>query len=72
MNLSAELFEQFKKDFAKAKTYKDLVGKDGTIKNLLKASLETMLEAEMTEALGYVKHSPEGNNSGNSRNGTYP
>ena len=28
-----------------------------------------MLEAEMTEHLGYEKHALEGNNSGNSRNG---
>ncbi len=65
-----ELFEQFKKDLSKAKTYKDLMGKDGAIKKLMKASIENMLEAEMTEHLGYEKHSPAGNNSGNSRNGT--
>jgi hypothetical protein len=29
-----ELFEQFKKDFANAKTYNDLMGKDGAKKNL--------------------------------------
>jgi len=67
-----ELFEQFKKDLAKAKTYKDLMGKDGAIKKLMKASIESMLEAEMTEHLGYEKNDPVGNNSGNSRNGKYP
>jgi putative transposase len=34
--------------------------------------LEQMLEGEMEAYLGYEKHSPEGNNSGNSRNGKYP
>lgn len=72
MDIPEELFEQFKKDLAKAKSYKDLMGKDGAIKKLMKASIETMLEAEMTEHLGYEKHSPAGNNSGNSRNGKYP
>lgn len=33
---------------------------------------EQLLHAEMDEHLGYEKHSIEGNNSGNSRNGTYP
>ncbi len=28
-----------------------------------------MLESELTEHLGYEKHSPEGENNGNSRNG---
>lgn len=32
-------------------------------------SMEQILEAEMAEYLGYDKHSPEGNNTGNSRNG---
>jgi len=45
-----EIFEQFKKDFANAKTYNDLMGKDGAIKKLMKASLESMLDAERTEA----------------------
>ena len=33
--------------------------------------LEKMLEGEMDVHLGYEKNSPEGNNSGNSRNGKY-
>src|SRR5690606_39474976 len=31
-----------------------------------------MLQAELDDHLGYEKHSPEGHNSGNSRNGSYP
>ena len=41
----------------------------GLLKGLFKGTLEQMLEAEMDEHLGYEKHSVEGINSGNSRNG---
>jgi len=39
------------------------------LKRLFAGTIEQMLEAEMEEHLGYEKHSVEGNNSGNSRNG---
>lgn len=39
--------------------------------DLFKQGVEEMLQAELDEHLGYQKHSKEGNNSGNSRNGTY-
>jgi len=39
------------------------------LKNLFKGTVESMLEAEMEEHLGYEKNSVLGNNSGNSRNG---
>lgn len=39
------------------------------LKKLFAGTIEQMLEAEMDEHLGYEKHSVEGNNSGNSRNG---
>jgi putative transposase len=39
------------------------------LKNLFKETIEQMLEAEMDEHLGYEKHSPDGDGSGNSRNG---
>lgn len=39
------------------------------LKDLFKGTLEEMLESEMDEHLGYDKHSSEGINSGNSRNG---
>lgn len=47
-----------------------LVGPDGLLTELTRRVLETGLEVEMTEHLGYDKHSPEGRNGGNSRNGT--
>ncbi len=39
------------------------------LKQLFAGTIEEMLEAEMSEHLGYSKHSVEGNNTGNSRNG---
>ena len=39
------------------------------LKELFAGTLETMLEAEMDEHLGYEKHSAKGDGSGNSRNG---
>lgn len=69
MELTEKMIEQLKADLSKAKTYEDLMGKDGAIKKLIAKSLEQMLESELTEHLGYEKHSPEGINSGNSRNG---
>src|SRR3954470_19260281 len=47
----------------------DLVGPDGLLNQLTKRVLETALEEEMAEHLGYDKHDPVGRNSGNSRNG---
>jgi len=45
------------------------MGKDRAIKKLITSSLEEMLEAELTEHLGYERYAPNGKNSGNSRNG---
>jgi len=39
------------------------------LKELFKGTIEEMLESEMDEHLGYEKHSPLGDLSGNSRNG---
>ena len=47
----------------------DLFGKDGLLKNLTKRLMERLLEAEMSNHLGYMKRAIEGNNTGNSRNG---
>ncbi|MFN2534084.1 MAG: transposase, partial [Pseudonocardiaceae bacterium] len=48
----------------------ELVGAGGLLARLTKSVLETALEAEMSEHLGYDKHDPMGRNGGNSRNGT--
>ena len=47
----------------------ELVGPDGLLNQLTKRVLETALEEEMSEHLGYDKHDPVGRNRGNSRNG---
>jgi putative transposase len=39
------------------------------LKSLFAGTLEQMMEAEIEEYLGYEKHSPAGDHSGNSRNG---
>jgi len=47
-----------------------LTGTDGLLKQLAKTVLETALNEEMTEHLGYEKHDPVGRDCGNIRNGT--
>jgi putative transposase len=42
----------------------------GLLKQFTKQVVERAMQGEMAEHLGYEKHDPEGNNSGNSRNGT--
>ena len=52
------------------KSPEDIVGSNGLLKQLTKALLERALNGELREHVGYAKHDPAGNNSGNSRNGT--
>jgi transposase-like protein len=47
----------------------ELVGPGGLLTGLTKTVLETALEAEIAEHLGYDKHDAAGRNGGNSRNG---
>jgi putative transposase len=47
----------------------DLTGPDGLLKTITKSVLESALEQEMTEHLGYDKHAAGGRDGGNSRNG---
>jgi transposase-like protein len=46
-----------------------LTGPDGLLKQLTKTVLETALNEEMTDHLGYEKHDPPGAGTGNIRNG---
>lgn len=48
----------------------DLTGPGGLLKQLTKTVLETALDEEMNEHLGYDKHAVEGRDGGNSRNGS--
>jgi len=54
------------------KTPEDLFGPQGLLKQLTKSLVERSLEAEMTDHLGYEKHSPTGKTKDNSRNGHSP
>ncbi len=63
-----ELLDALMKDCKKPE---DFVGENGLLKQLTKRVLERAMQTEMTDHLGYDKHSPDGNNSGNSRNGSY-
>lgn len=47
-----------------------LSGEGGLLAQLTKIVLESALDGELTEHLGYDRHDPAGANSGNSRNGT--
>lgn len=68
MKLTPEVLQQLENDLSKAKTFEDLMGKNGAIKKLLKHTLENMMAAELTEHLGYEKHTTTNND--NARNGS--
>lgn len=54
-----------------AKTFDDLIGKEGLVANMLQPVIQELLDAEITEHLGYLKHHSSGYLTGNSRNGKY-
>ena len=65
-HLLNELIDELVED---CKSAEDLLGENGIVKQLTKRVLERMLQAEMTDHLGYEKDDPAGRGSGNSRNG---
>ena len=69
MPMTNEVLDQILKDYEKPE---DLLSENGLLQQLTKALVERALKGEMTHHLGYEKHSPTGNNSGNSRNGSTP
>ena len=69
MAISPQLVDELLQD---CQNSDDLLGQDGLIQQLTKALVERALQGELTHHLGYDKHASEGNNSGNSRNGTSP
>ena len=69
MPLTNEVLDEILKDYEKPE---DLFSDNGLLQQLTKILVERALNGEMTHHLGYEKHSPSGNNSGNSRNGTTP
>ena len=69
MPISREVLDELLKEY---KNPEDLLGDEGILQQLTKALVERALEGELTHHLGYDKHSPEGHNTGNSRNGATP
>lgn len=59
LNIDDNFFKQFK-------SAEEL---DTFLHSIFKRGVETMLQAELSDHLGYDKHSPDGINTGNSRNG---
>lgn len=64
--LKTELLEELLK---KASKPEDLLGPDGLLHQLKGALMERMLEAEMSDHLGYEPNDAKGRGSGNNRNG---
>ena len=58
-------------ELATARSMDDFFGRDGIFAKLFASTLEEMLEAELSDHLGYEKHEARGRNSGNNRNGSY-
>ncbi len=56
-------------DPTKDATAEEILSDAGVHKALKKLLVETALEAELTDHLGYENHSPDGHRTGNSRNG---
>jgi len=62
-DLAGELMERAEADGV------NLIGPGGLLADLTKRLLESMLEGEMTDHVGYEPYDPAGHHSGNSRNG---
>jgi putative transposase len=62
--------EQFPKGFFKQ--FKSKESFQEYFNSLFKQGIEEMLQSELDEHLGYSKHTKEGYNTGNSRNGSFP
>jgi putative transposase len=67
-----ELIDELAKLLAKkAKKPEDLLGKGGLLAHLFGKTLQSMMEAELTESLGYGKNQIAGSQQSNRRNGNY-
>jgi len=55
----------------KAESTDDFFGKEGIFAELFGKTIEGMMEAELSEHLGYERYESKGRNSGNNRNGHY-
>ncbi len=66
MPITPALLDELLKDY---QSPEDMFGNDGLLQQLTKAVVERALQGEMTHHLGYEKHAPAGQHTGNSRNG---
>ena len=66
MAIDPKLIDELLSNYKKPE---DIIGENGLLKQLTKAVLERALEAEISEHLGYQKHDPAGQHTGNTRNG---
>jgi len=64
--LPAELIDSLMSGYQKPE---DLIGEYGLLKQITKAVIERVLQAEMEVHLGHAKHDPVANAAGNTRNG---
>lgn len=70
MAKKTDRLEELLTELVKGKEPEEILGEEGVLKQLTKRLVESALQGEMTDHLGYEPHAPEGKNSGNSRNGT--
>jgi putative transposase len=63
--------EKVQEELAKAESMYDFFGRDGIFARLFANTLEQMLEAELSDKLGYEPYETSGRNLGNNRNGHY-
>lgn len=61
--------ELIQQQLGSAKSMDDFFGKEGILSRVFGHTLEKLLEAELSDHLGYDKYKAAGRNSGNSRNG---
>lgn len=64
--------ETVQAELATATSMDDFFGRDGIFARLFAETMEQMMEAELSDKLGYEPYEAKGRNSGNSRNGHYP
>lgn len=70
-NFDLPTAEKVQEELAKAESMDDFFGRDGIFAKLFANTVEQMLEAELSDHLGYERHEVKGHNSGNNRNGHY-
>jgi transposase-like protein len=64
--------ETIQRELAQARSIDDFFGKQGILARLFASTISELMEAELTEHLGYERYSREGQGQGNSRNGKRP